>query len=210
MTSNRQFGLLPERGDESRSALHRPEPVACEGPHFADRIQAQIGQLAVLHVAPDVFDRVEFRRIRGQAFQDQVSGERFDVVFNHSATVRRQAVPDHQQLAANLLDQRLQEFDELWAADRAGMKAEIEVPEADPGDHRQLLPGEAVLQDGRLAFRCPGLDSRGALAQATFVDEDDGAPFAAGLFFSAGQRLARHCRIAASSRWMARPVGRWL
>ena len=89
MTSNRQFGLLPERGDKWRSALHRPEPVACEGSYFADRVQTQIGQLALLHVAPDVFDRVEFRRICGQSFQDQVSAERFDVVFNHAATVCR-------------------------------------------------------------------------------------------------------------------------
>jgi len=96
--------------------------------------------------------------------------------------VRRQSVPDHQQLAANLLGQRLQEFDELRAADRAGMQPEVEVPEADAGDDRQLLPIEAVLQDRRLAFGRLGLDPRGSLAQSAFVDEDDGASLAAGLF----------------------------
>jgi len=40
----------------------------------------------------------------------------------------------------------------------------------------------------------------GALAQSTFVDEDDSAPFAAGFFLSAGQRDCCQCRIAASSR----------
>ena len=134
MTSNRQFGLLPERGDELRSALHRLEPVAGEGADLADGVQAKIGQLALLHVTPDVFDRIEFRRVRGQAFQDQVSVERFDVVLDDAAAVRRQAVPDDQQLAANLLGRRLQEFDKLRAADRAGMEAEIEVPKTDAGD----------------------------------------------------------------------------
>src|SRR6266550_4574209 len=210
MTLNRQFGLLPERGDEPRSALHGFEPVAGEGAHLADAVQAEIGQLALLHVAPDVLDRVEFRRVRGQSFQDQVPVERFDIVLDDPAAVRRQAVPDDQQLATDLLSQRVQEFDELRAADRASVEAEIEVPETDAGDDRQLLPVEAVLQDRCLAFGRPGFDPSGPLAQSTFVDEDDGASFAAALFFSAGQRLARHCLIAASSRWMARPAGRWL
>ena len=75
MTLKRQFGLLPERGDELRSALHRLEPVAGEGADLANGVQAEIGQFALLHVAPDVFDRIEFRRVGGQSFQDQVSVE---------------------------------------------------------------------------------------------------------------------------------------
>src|SRR5580658_2670412 len=210
MTLNRQFCLLPERGNELRSTLHGLEPIAGEGADLTDGVQAQIGQFALLHVAPDVFDRIEFRRVGWQSFQDQVSVERFDVVLNHPTAVRRQAIPDDQQLAANLLVKRLQEFDELRTPDCAGVQAEIEVPETDAGDHRQLLPVEAVLQYRGLAFGCPGLDARGPLAQSGFVDEDDGAAFSAGLFFSAGQRLVRHCLMAASSRWIARPVGRWL
>src|SRR5882724_7769085 len=210
MTLNRQFGLLPERGDELRSALHRLEPVACEAADFANSVHTQIGQLALLHVAPEVLDRVEFRRVGGQSFQDEVPVERFDVVLDEATAVRRQAVPDDEQLAANLLGQSLQEFDELRAADRTGMQSEIEIPETDASDDGELLPVEAVLQDRSLAFGRPGLDASGSLAQSAFVDEDDGAAFAAGLFFSAGQRLRRHCLIAASSRWMARPAGRWL
>src|SRR5579859_964017 len=210
MTLNRQFCLLPERGDELRSALHRLEPFACEGAYFANSVQTQVGQLALLHVAPDVLGRVEFGRVGGQSLQDEVPVERFNVVLDEAAAVRRQAIPDDEQLAANLLGQRLQEFDELRAADRAGMQAEIEVPETDAGNDGELLPVEAVLQDRSLALGRPGLDPRGSLAQSAFVDEDNGAPFAAGLFFSAGQRLLRHCLIAASSRWIARPAGRWL
>src|SRR5712691_8670728 len=207
MTLNRQLRLLPERGDELWSALHGLEPVAGEGAYLTNGIQAEIGQLTLLHVAPDVFDRIEFRRVRGQSFQDQVPVERFDVVLDDATAVRRQAVPDDQQLAANLLGKRLQEFDELRAADCAGMQPEIEVPETDAGDDGQLLPVEAVLQDRGLTLGGPGLDPRGSLAQSAFVDEDDGAAFAAGLFLSAGQRLVRHRLIAASSRWIARPAG---
>ena len=184
MTLNRQFCLLPERGDELRSALPRLEPVACEGAYFANSVQAKIGQLALLHVAPDVLDRVEFRLVGGQSFQHEVPVERFKVVLDDPAAVRWQAVPDDQQFAANLLGQRLQEFDEMRAADRAGMQPEIEVPVADASYDGKLLPVKAVLQNRSLAFGRPSLDPSGSLAQSAFVDEDDGAPFAAGLFLA--------------------------
>ncbi len=45
---------------------------------------------------------------------------------------------------------------------------------------------------------------------ARFIYEDNDAAFSGGLFLSAGHRLVFHRRTAASSRCMARPVGRWL
>ncbi len=48
MTLNRQFGLLPERGDELRLALHRLEPVARRGADFANSVQTEIGKDAEL------------------------------------------------------------------------------------------------------------------------------------------------------------------
>jgi transposase len=45
-------------------------------------------------------------------------------------------------------------------------------------------------------------------AQPGFINEEDGAPLSTGFFFNIGQRLCFHSRIAFSSRWMARPVGR--
>src|SRR5271167_41892 len=210
MTSDWQLSLLPERGDKTRSALHGFQSTSGEGADLADGVQAQVGQFALFHVAPDVLDRIEFGSVSGQALDHDVSIERFDVLGDYATTMGRQTIPNHQQLAADLLGQRLQEFDELRTADGASVHAEVEIPEADTGDHRQLLPIEAVLQHRCLTFRRPSLDPSGPLAQSRFVDEDDGASFATGLFFSAGQRLARHCLIATSSRWIARPAGRWL
>ena len=71
MTFDRQLGLLSQGGDELRSALHVFESVAGEGADVADGVQTQIGELALRHVAPDVFDRIECRRVRGESFQDQ-------------------------------------------------------------------------------------------------------------------------------------------
>jgi hypothetical protein len=49
----------------------------------------------------------------------------------------------------------------------------------------------------------------GSFAQSAFVDKDDGSALLAGFFFMAGHRTSFQRWIAGSSRWVARPVGRW-
>ena len=61
MTSERQFSLFPESGDEMRSPLHGLEPVACELADFANCVETEIGDLVFLEVGPDRLDRIEFR-----------------------------------------------------------------------------------------------------------------------------------------------------
>src|SRR5712691_3178521 len=206
MTLNRQLRLLPERGNELWSTLHGFETVACKGADLTDGVQAQVGQFALLHVSPNVFDGIELRSVCRQPFENDVAGERFDEVLDHAATVRRQTIPDDEQLAVDLVGERLQEFHELGTTDRTGVEAEVEAPEAQAGDYRQLLPVKTVLENRCLPSRCPSLDPGRSFAQSRFVDEDDGSPFAERLFFSAGQRLARQVLIAASSRCSARPA----
>jgi uncharacterized membrane protein len=63
--------------------------------------------------------------------------------------------------------------------------------------HRGLAPGR------------PGAHAVRPFTDAALVYEDDGAALSGAVFFNAGQRLVFQRRIAASSRWMARPLGRW-
>jgi hypothetical protein len=65
--------LFPERDDQLPSALHGFETVACEGSNLTNSIQAKIGQFSLLHVAPDVFDRVEFRSVRWQTLKHDMA-----------------------------------------------------------------------------------------------------------------------------------------
>lgn len=64
MTSERQFCLLPECGDQIRFALHVLEPIAGTLTDFANGVQAQIGDFVLLKVRPDCLDRIELGRIR--------------------------------------------------------------------------------------------------------------------------------------------------
>lgn len=93
MTSYGQFGLLPACGDDARAALHGLQTVACVGAHLADSVQAEVGEFALFHVRPDVFDGVKLRSIGRERLQHELLAARFDVVANDAAPVSGQAVP---------------------------------------------------------------------------------------------------------------------
>jgi len=184
MTSKGQLGLFPECGDQPRPALQRLQSAGGIATHFVDGVQAQIGQFALLGVAKQVFDGIQFGCVGRKSLQHDAIAERLDIGAHQPAAMRRQAVPDDQQLALDLPRQRLQVLDQLRRLDRAMEEAEVEIRHRHPGDQRQLLPVEAVWQDRGLALRRPSLYPRGALAQSRLVDEDDRAALAPALFLA--------------------------
>jgi hypothetical protein len=103
MTSDRQFRLLPKRGDEPRAALHRPESIAGEAADLADRGGTQVRDLAAFQMRPDVFDGVQFRGVGRQLLEHDALIERLDVLPHQATAVGGQAIPDDEQLVADLL-----------------------------------------------------------------------------------------------------------
>ena len=77
---------------------------------------------------------------------------------------------------------RAQEFDDLLGADGTREKADVEVPEGQTGNGRELFSGEAVLEYWRMPAQAPGARDARALAQSAFVDEDNGAASSDGFF----------------------------
>lgn len=176
---------------------------------LAEGFRAEVRQFMVLPVAPHVFDRIELRRVARERLQRDPAALRADVVVDDAAAVGGEAVPDDEQLAAQMALQVHEEFDDLRPFDRTGEEPEVEAPPRDPGDRRQQVPIEVVLEDRRLAPRGPRAAAMGPLGQSALVDEDDRLPLGRSVFFTAGQRTRFQRRIAASSRSRARPVGRW-
>jgi hypothetical protein len=163
----------------------------------------------VLPVAPHVFDWIELRRVPRERLQRDSAALRADVVVDDAAAVRGQPIPDDKQLAPDMALEVGEKLDDLRAFDRPGEEPEVEAPPCDPGDCRQQVPVEVVLEDRRPPSRRPRPAPVGALGQSALVDEDDRLPLGGGVFFTAGQRTRFQWRIAASSRSRARPVGRW-
>src|ERR1022692_4958286 len=200
---------MPEGPDQGRSPLHGAPAVASTGFQIGKIPGAAIGQLVVFEMSPDVFGGVEFRGIGRELLDLDRALEGFEVLANERRAMRGQAVPDYEQGFADLTPQGVEELDDLRALDRLGKEPEVEAPEGDPGDHRELMPVKVILQDRRLAARCPGAHASWPLAQSGLVYEDDDSALFCGVSFRTGQRVCFQRLIAASSRSSARPEGRW-
>lgn len=163
----------------------------------------------LLAVAPNVFNRIEFRRIGRQKLQLNCTTLPGDKLPYQSAAMDGQSVPDDGQAAADVPLKMFQELDDLRRFDAAGEKPKIKVPDRDPGHSRETLPVEGVLQHGSLAARSPGAHPVRPLAQTALVHKHYGSMLLERFFFISGQRTRFHRWMAGSSRWVARPTGRW-
>ena len=182
---------MPEGADELGSALGTPQRPAGLSPQFGEVLGAEISQRVLLEMPPDVFDRVEFRRVSGQARQRDRAPGALDPLGDHAAAMHRQAVPDDEQRSADLPPQRREELHCLRPPHRAGKEPEVEAPPSHPGDDRELPPAEGEVQLRSATARGPSRGDAGPLAQAALVDEDKGAPLAAGFFLRAGHHQAQ-------------------
>jgi hypothetical protein len=162
----------------------------------------------VLPVTPQVFDRIEFRRIWWEVLDGDLAVQGIQELTDQPTAVRWQPVPDHQQRCFDIPEKVSEEHNGLFLADRFFEDLEIKVPDSHAGCHRYGLPVEVVLEDGSLTTRRPGATPMGTLAQPAFVDEDDRAPFFGGFFLMPGQALRFHWSMASSLRSTARPAGR--
>src|SRR5437899_7635471 len=176
---------------------------------LAQVLRAEIGDLVLLQVAPDVLDRVEFRSIGGKKLQPEAPSLLPHEVPHCAAAMDRQSIPDNQQLAGNVPQQMRKKLDDLGSADRSGKQPEIKIPKRDSSHDRKSLPVEVILQHRCLSPARPGARAVRTLAQSAFVGEDDGAALFLRFFLISSQRFCFHCPIFASSRSSARPTARW-
>jgi hypothetical protein len=169
---------------------------------------AVVGHGVMFEVSPDAFDGIHVRRVSGQVVNHDLAMLSFDMCPHEFGAMRLQSVPDDQQLLADCGLQSFEELHDLRTLDRAVEQPEVKSPVAQASNHRELLPAEAVLQDGSLALRSPGSCATRSFGQTRLVDEDDYSALSRSDFFSSGHLLAFHLRTARSSRSRAWPVGR--
>ena len=90
----------------------------------------------MLAVRPDILDRIQFRGVGRKIFDLQAPFLVANELLRHSTFVRRQPVPDQEQVAWDIAEQMLEEFDHLFGLDGLLENLEVEVPDRDTGDHR--------------------------------------------------------------------------
>jgi len=206
---SKQFGLFPEGFHQRWPATHPPQRLACGSAELGKILRAEIGKFVLFAISPDIFDRIQFRRIGWQTLQMDVTVLLRNIIPDQAAAVRGQTVPDDRKPPANVLLEVLEKLDHLRGLDAAGEEPKVEIPNGDACDGRKTVPVEGILQHRSLAPWSPGSDPMGSLAQAAFVHKHYGPALLERFFFISGQRTRFHCRIAGSSRCVARPTGRW-
>jgi hypothetical protein len=160
-------------------------------------------------VTPDVFDWIEFGSVSRQILQVYCTVLLGNGLSHQMATMHWQTVPDNRQFTGDMPPQMAQKGDELGSLDAASKELEIEVPDGDAGNGREARPIEGILQHWRLASRRPGTLAMRPFAQAAFVDKHYGSVLQVSFFLSPATALLSSAGWAGSSRWVARPVGRW-
>lgn len=87
----RQLGLLPKSGDKRGPPLHRLQSVACEVGKFREVARAEVGDLVLLQVAPDVLRGIEFGSVAGQALDLNVALQTLQIILDDSAAMPAKA-----------------------------------------------------------------------------------------------------------------------
>src|SRR5438477_7112714 len=179
----------------------------------ADRLR-----LGVQHLLLDdpvaVLLRVQRRRVGWQPVEvvgGRVSGHEG---LHRVRPMRMESVPGDDHRTADLPPEIPQRADDLRAMDRPGEMSGVEArgtgQRRDQGDDTRDLPPLAhPPQDGRVPPRGPGRADAGPKRVTRLVHEGNGTPCAASPLFRRGQSRWSHASTKASSRSLARGIGRW-
>src|SRR5258706_9079290 len=173
-------------------------------------LATDVAQLATFQVVPDPFDGVEIRRVAWKLLQmDPLGGSLDQEVFDRLAAVNGGPIPDDEEFAAHLAQEQAQETDHLGTVigPRLGLQEEAPVA-AEGADGRAMISGEGDAQHGRLPTARPGPHVMREQIEPRLVYPDKTPLLVVGFFLSAGQRCSHQPRMAASSRCVARSMGR--
>lgn len=170
-------------------------------PDFGQGGRCIISHDAAIEVAPNIFYRVEFGRIRRQPFQLQpaLGGDPADIIEGVAALVGGQAVPEEGDRPRKLSAQGLEKVHQVRTLDRAFLEAQAETDRAAAGsadqdaDRGKTLPIEVMNQFRGLAAWSPGAADGRLLGKAALVKKDQERSVAAGFFLMAGQVRVFQC-----------------
>lgn len=126
--------MRPEGAHEGGPALHGAESTASAMLERAEVRRAVVVEFMLFEIAPDVFGRVEFGRIRRKLLDLDRAAERVEVLAHELGAMCGEPVPDDEQWLPDLLAERVQELDDLRPLDGAGEQTEVEAREGDAGD----------------------------------------------------------------------------
>ena len=179
--------------------------------HRGDVVGATIGETP-FGVGPDGFVGVELRGVGRKEFEMQPWETAADLP-NPFSFVNAGVVPDHDDVPAEVAQQVPEELADLVVPDVVCVALEVQADasaaggKGDARDHGDAIMPVAMMNDGRLSARSPGLSHRGDQEETRLVGEDDVGTQPRSVFFTRGQFLRFQRSIASSFRSSARRSG---
>ncbi len=179
--------------------------------HHAEVIGTTVSETP-FGVGPDGFVGVELRGVGRKECEMQPRKPAADLP-NPFSFVNAGVVPDHEDVAAEVAQQVPEESADLVVPDVPRVALEVQANAPTPGskgdarDHGDAIMPVAMMNEGRLTARSPGLAHRGDQEEARLVDEDDVGTQPRSVFFTRGQSLRFQRSMASSSRSSARRSG---
>jgi hypothetical protein len=179
--------------------------------HHGEVVGATVGETP-LGEGPDGFIGVELRGVGRKAFEVEPREAAAEFP-NGFAFVNAGIIPDHSDVPAEVAQQIPEEFADLAVPDVRIVALEVQADASTPGsqrdtgDHGDAIVPVAMMNEGCLSARCPGLSHRGDQEEARLVDENDVGTQPRSVFFTRGQSLRFQRSMTSSSRSTARRSG---
>ena len=179
----------------------------------ANVVCATVGETS-FGVGPDGFVRVELWGVGRKKFEMQAREPAADFP-NPFSFVNARVVPDDEDVPAKVAQQVPEKFADLVVSDVLGVAPEVQADAPTPGsnrearDHREAIMPVAMMKEGCLTARSPGLSHRGDQEEARLVDEDDVGTQPRSVFFIRGQFVRFQRSMTSSFRSSARRSGFW-
>ena len=203
------------------NAASEVAPVGANGLQGIDHGDHQLREImrlaireSLLGQLPHALVRIELRRIGREALQVKPRGAGAQLT-DELAAMGIAAVPQDDDVPADLPEQLSQEVAGLQLSDvlRVELKVQVEALAAgrhrDPRDDGEPVAAIDVMHRGRLAHGGPGGGDRRGQLEARFVGEDEVGTQPFGVFFTRGQSSRIKRRMSALLRSSACFCGFW-
>ncbi len=208
-----KFRLVDASSKAARGSLDVSKRAAKATTQCGDVVWAAVGETP-FGVGPDRFVWVELRGIGWKVFEMQ-PGEPMTDFSNPFSFVNARVVPDDEDVPAKMAQQMPKKFADLVVSDVVRIAPEVQADaptsgsNGDARNHGDAIMPVAMMIDGRLTARSPGLSHRGNQEKARLVDENDVGTQPRSVFFTRGQFLRFQRSMTSSSRSSARRSGFW-
>src|SRR5450830_743181 len=108
-----QLCLLPTSHDDGGAVLGALELLTRGDLQFVEVVRTEIRQRMSLQPGPEIFDRIQVRRVRRQECDLNVAIGAVEVFANQFRLVRSESVEDYQQRLFQMCLERLEKLDDL-------------------------------------------------------------------------------------------------